>query len=163
MRAVFIVSFLANVVLAIVSWLILPEQVAIHFGQGGLPDSWASNLTSTFIMLGLHSLVFCSLYFSPKLFQLVPAKWISLPNRQYWLKPEHSSQAIEKFSRHIWQFGTTLFLFMFFLGLLSLKANLSDPVRLDEGPLLSALVIFLAYTGYWSFTLIRSFRIPPEH
>jgi hypothetical protein len=163
MRAIFLASFLANVTLALVSSIILPDRIAIHFGQGGIPDGWATNLTSTLTMLGVHSLVFCSLYFSPRLLTAVPAKWISLPNRGYWLRPEHRSQAVEKFCRHIWQFGTALFLFMLFAGLLSLKANLSDPVRLDEGLFFIALVIFLAYTGYWAVTLLKAFRAPSSN
>ncbi|MES9994235.1 MAG: hypothetical protein ABW098_19980 [Candidatus Thiodiazotropha sp.] len=113
-------------------------------------------------MLGLHIFLFCSLYFSPRLLDSVPVKWISLPNRDYWLTPERRSQAIANLSRQMWQFGTALFLFMLFLGLLSLEANLSDPVRLDEGALLVALVIFLFYTAYWLFVLVRVFRISPE-
>ncbi|WP_316366088.1 DUF1648 domain-containing protein [Candidatus Thiodiazotropha sp. CDECU1] len=163
MRTTFIVSFLANVMLALVSLVTLPDRVAIHFGQGGMPDGWASSLTGTLIMLGVHCLLFCSLYFSPRLLALVPAKWVSLPNRDYWLRPERHSQAIVKFSQYMWQFGTALFMFMLFTGLLSLKANLSDPVRLDEGPLLVALVVFLIYTGYWTLRLLRAFRIPPKH
>ncbi|MET0068424.1 MAG: DUF1648 domain-containing protein [Candidatus Thiodiazotropha sp.] len=160
MRTSFIASFLANLVLAILSLVMLPDRVAIHFGQGGMPDGWASNLTSTLIMLGLHTLLFCSLYFSPRLLVSAPAKWISLPNRDYWLKPEHRAQAVAILSQQMWQFGTVLFLFMLFVGLLTLKANLSDPVRLDEVPLIVALVIFLVYTAYWTFALLRAFRIP---
>ena len=77
MRTAFIASFLANVLLALLSLLILPERVAIHFGLGGLPDSWASNLNSTLLMLGVHALVFVSLYFSPKLLATMPSRCIS--------------------------------------------------------------------------------------
>jgi len=69
-------------------------------------------------------------------------------------------QALEKFSQLMWQFGTALFLFMFFVGLLTLKANLSDPVRLDERLFLIALAIFLVYTVYWTAVLLRAFRVP---
>jgi uncharacterized membrane protein len=162
MRNAFIASFLANLILALVSLVILPDQVAIHFGPGGTPDGWATNLASTLIMLGIHILVFCSLYFSPRLFTAVPSKWISLPNRDYWLRPEHRSEATARFSHHIWQFGSALFLFMFFAGLLTLKANLSDPVRLNERLFLIALVIFLAYTVYWTVALLRAFRVPED-
>ena len=77
MRVAFITSFLANVMVTLVSLLILPERVAIHFGLGGLPDSWASNLNSTLLMLGVHALVFVSLYFSPKLLATMPSQCIS--------------------------------------------------------------------------------------
>ncbi len=159
MRTVFVVSFLANVILAILSSVILPERVAIHFGLGGSPDGWATNLTSTLGMLVMHTLIFCSLYFFPRLLDRMPAKWISMPNRDFWLTPERRARARETISRHIWQFGTALFLFMLVAGMLTIKANLSDPVRLDEGPLLIAVVIFLAYTVYWTVALLRAFRV----
>jgi putative effector of murein hydrolase LrgA (UPF0299 family) len=55
MRAAFIASFLANVLLALLSLLVLPERVAIHFDLGGLPDSWASDLNSTLLMLTVQA------------------------------------------------------------------------------------------------------------
>jgi uncharacterized membrane protein len=155
MRSAFILSFLANVIMSVVSFAILPDRVAIHFGPGGSPNGWASNLTNTLIMLSVHTLVFCSLYFSPRLIARVPSKWISLPNRDFWLAPQNRANATEMFSHYIW-----LFLFMLFTGLLALRANLSEPVRLDETVFLAALVIFLAYTVYWTIVLLRAFRKP---
>ena len=38
-RTAFILSYMANVLLALVSLAILPERVAIHFGWGGMPDN----------------------------------------------------------------------------------------------------------------------------
>ena len=160
MRNAFIVSFLANVVLSLASLVILPDRVAIHFGLGGAPDGWASNLTSMLLVLGVHTLVFCALYFSPRLISTVPSKWISLPNRDFWLTPQRRHLAAEKLSHHMWRFGTALFLFMLFAALLTIRANRSDPVRLDEGLFLTGLVIFLAYTVYWVVALVRAFRIP---
>jgi uncharacterized membrane protein len=163
MHNAFIASFFANLALALVSFVVLPDRVAIHFGLGGTPDGWASNLTSTLIMISIHVLVFCSLYFSPRLLTSIPSKWISLPNRDYWLQPQHRAQALETFSQRMWQFGAALFLFMFVAGLLTLKANQSDPVRLDERLFLIGLVLFLAYAVFWTIALLRDFRVPRSH
>lgn len=162
MHNAFIASFVANLILAISSLVILPARVAIHFGPGGAPDGWASNRTSTLLMLGIHTLVFLSLYFSPRLLTAAPGKWVNLPHRDYWLQPENLSQAVEKFSQRMWQFGTALFLFMFFVGLLTMRANLSNPVRLNEGLFIAGLVIFLVYTVYWTVALLRAFRVPKK-
>jgi len=159
-RAAFIVSFLANLILSLTSLAVLPDRVAMHFGLGGAPDGWASSSTCTLMLLGTHAFVFCSLYFSPKFLAVAPSKWISLPNRDYWLSSQQRSRAVEMFSHYMWQFGAAIFLFMFFVGLLTLRANLSDPVRLDEGALLTAVVIFFAYTAYWLVALLRAFRAP---
>jgi uncharacterized membrane protein len=159
-RGIFLLSFLANVLLALVSLAILPDRVAVHFGLGGTPDGWASNLTNTLMMLGMHTLVFSSLYFSPRLLTTMPRRWISLPNRDYWLAPERRIQAAERFAHLMWQFGTAVFLFLLVAGLLTLRANLSDPVRLDERAFLVALALFLVYTVAWTVALLRAFRVP---
>ena len=59
--------------------------------------------------------------------------------------------------------GTALFLFMLFAALLTIRANRSDPVRLDESLFLTGLAIFLAYTVYWVVAMVRAFRIPKTH
>ena len=160
MRTAFVLSFLANVMLAGVSWVVLPDRVAIHFGHGGVPDGWASSLTSSLMMVGMHVLMFSLLYFSPTLVGKLPKRWISLPNRDYWLHAGRRSEAVERLRRLIWQFGLALFSFMLFAGLLALQANLSDPIRLDERLFLIGLVVFLAYTVFWTVALLRAFRIP---
>jgi hypothetical protein len=100
MRAVFIATFLANILLALLSLAILPDRVAIHFGLGGAADSWAASLTNT--------------------------------------------------------------LFMLLVGALTTRANLSDPVSLDENALLIGLGGFFAYTAYWTIGLLRAFRVPEK-
>ncbi len=160
MRSAFIASFVANLVLAIVSTQVLPERVAIHFGAGGAADGWGSTNANALLMAGVNLLLFCSIYLSPWLLERIPARWISLPNRDYWLTPENKERAVQIMRERMWQFGTALFLFLFFTGLLTISANLSQPVRLNEGFFLSGLVVFLVYSGYWTIALLRAFRIP---
>ncbi|MGE5155528.1 MAG: DUF1648 domain-containing protein [Bdellovibrio bacteriovorus] len=160
MRTAFILSFLANVALSLLSLAVLPARVAIHFGPGGAADGWASGSASTAIMLGVQILLFLSLYLSPRLLARVPARWINLPNRDYWLAPQRRTQALSRLSDHLWRYGTALFLFLLVAGLLTLQANLSDPVRLDERLFLGALLVFLVYTAWWIGTLLRAFRAP---
>lgn len=160
MRAVFVLSFLANVSLSLSSLAILPARVAVHFGSGGAPDGWASSLTSTSIMLGVQSLLFLGLYLAPRLLARVPSRWVNLPHRDYWLAPHRRAQALSRLSDHLWRYGTALFLFQLVAGLLTLRANLSDPVRLNERLFLTALVVVLAYTVWWILALLRDFRAP---
>jgi uncharacterized membrane protein len=160
MRAALLLSFLANIALALVSLAILPERVAIHFGQGGAPNGWASSRASTLFMIGINVLIFCGLYFSPKLISALPGKWISLPNRDYWLAPERLAQTTQRFGHYLWQFGVAVFIFMFVAGALTIQANLSEPIRLNERVFLVALVSLLVFTVYWTALLLRAFRTP---
>ena len=160
MRVALTLSFTANLMLTLVSALVLPERVAIHFAWGGAADGWASRLESTLLTVGLDTLLFLSFWFSPALLRWTPTKWVNLPNRAYWLSPERREATIARFSRRLWAFGTALFLFLLAVGLLTLKANRADPVRLDQPLFLVALTLLLAYTLYWTWTLVRDFRLP---
>lgn len=162
MRKIFIASFAANVILGIYSFFALPSRVATHFGSGGVPDGWASVGVHTFLVLGIETVLFLALAFSPGLMLKTPPEWINIPHRKYWLKPENRERMRTAVSKLMWRFGTALYIFLFVLGLLSLEANLSDPVRLDEKPLFWALGIFGAYIIFWCISLARTFRIPDD-
>lgn len=159
-RTAFFVSYAANVILALVALAILPERVAIHFGFGGLPDDWASSLVNTLIWLGLDTFLLLSLSFSPRLTAAIPAKWSNLPNKQFWLAPENRALFLEKYASLMQRFGTALFVFLFAVGLLTIQANQSDPVRLHEPSFFVVLGLFLAYTFAWAIRFFRSFRLP---
>jgi hypothetical protein len=61
--------------------------------------------------------------------------------------------------RVAYQFGAAIFLFLLLTGLLTIHANLCDPVRLDERLFLPVLVLFLGYTVVWCIVFFRRFRL----
>jgi hypothetical protein len=160
MRLALYLSFFANLLLALVSWMLLPERVAIHFGAGGIPDDWGSSLAMTGLSVGLSLLLFALLTHSADLVRRAPARWINLPNRAYWLVPERREATAARLHERLQAFGTALFGFLLVAEWLTLQANLSDPVRLDEPLFLTALGSFLVYTLYWTWSLVRAFRRP---
>lgn len=160
MRMTLILTFLANIALALASLAWLPDKVAIHFAWSGNADGWAARLDSVLLTLGLDTLLFLTFWLSPALLRRTPLKWVNLPNRAYWLSPERREATIARVSARLWAFGTVLFLFLLAVGLLTLAANRADPVRLDQPLFLVALALFLAYTLYWTVALGRDFRRP---
>jgi len=162
MRAGFILVFIANVVLSLVSLILLPSRVAIHFGLGGMGDNWVPSYVNTLFFIGTNMFLFVSFYFTPRLVFMFPTKWINLPNKDYWLRLENKARTVAMFSSLMWEFGIALFLFLFVVELLAIEANLSQPVRINEKLLFSALILFLLYTVYWCIKLFRSFRLPRE-
>lgn len=160
MRLLFIASFVANILLALVSLAILPSRVATHFGANGLADGWMPGPVNALIQVGMNALVFLLIYFSPHLVFALPARWVNLPNKQYWLKAENRARTRAILESLMWRFGTAIFLFLLVLGLLTLQANLSDPVRLDEQTFLPVFAVFMVYSVYWCVMVFRAFRIP---
>jgi hypothetical protein len=105
---------------------------------------------------------FCTFYYAPRWITAVPAKWVNLPNRDYWLAPAQKPQAREKLASLMWRFGVAFFLLFLAIGVFTLQANLADPPRLDETRFLVALSAFMLYTIYWTVAVVRDFRVPKE-
>lgn len=162
MRTIFGVVFAANVLLWLVSLVVLPDEVAIHFGRGGAPDSWASKEMNSLVFLVLETPLFLMLWYGPSLPLGLPPRFVSVPNKAYWLREENQPAFKQKMQHLMARFGTAFFLFFFCIGLLTVQANLSQPVRLNERAFFPVLVLFLVYTVVWSIGLIRSFRVPEE-
>jgi uncharacterized membrane protein len=162
MRMVFIVSFIANMILVAVGLVLCPGKVAIHFGMGGEPDGWASGSVNALIMSGVNILIFVSFFFTSYLIKITPSRWINLPNKEYWLKPENRDKMESKLKPHLWQFGTLTLMLIFIVNALAIQANLSEPVRLREDIFLWSLGLYVAYTIYWCIKTVLTFRIPKD-
>jgi hypothetical protein len=160
MRRLFIILFLANLAVTILAPYVLPTQVAIHFGMGGQPDSWTSRGVFVLIFLAFQVPLFFLLLYVPALILKCPAKIVSLPNRDYWLAEENKQRTGAMLSRMMSEYGAALFASLLGMGLLTIYANLSAPVRLNESLFLVLFCAFMAYTAYWCIRLFREFRIP---
>jgi hypothetical protein len=162
MRTLFFAVFLANVFLWLVSLVVLPDQVAVHFGRGGVPDSWASKESNALIFVLMEIPLFLLFWYAPSLPLGIPPRFVSLPNKDYWLREENRPAFKRRFQDLMDRFGAAFFVFFFCIGVLTFQANLSQPVRLNERLFLLALVLFLGYTVVWTIGLIRAFRVPDD-
>jgi len=160
MRVAFILSFIANIGLSLLSLAILPSRVAIHFGAGGNPDNWAPNYVQVLFFLSVEALLFFVIFYSPRLVTKLSPRWVNLPNKDYWLSEENKDLAVARMAHYMYQFGTVMFAFLFLVGMLTMQANLKDPVRLDQSVLLTALAVYFVYTIAWCVALYRGFRVP---
>lgn len=162
MRILFLATFAANVVLTLVSWVILPDNVAIHFGTNGMPDGWSPVWFHVLIFLGMQLVLFVTIWFGSKLSLGLHARWVNLPNKNYWLREENLPKAQEMVAATMMEFGTAMMLFLFVVGLLTIKANLSDPVRLSNEFFWPSFLIFMAFVVYWCIKLLFLFQVPRE-
>jgi len=163
MKNLFIATFVANVVVTLITFVVLPEEVAIHFGEDGKADGWAPNYVNALLMTGVHLLIFFSFYYSPRLMFLFPAKWINLPNREYWLSPENKPRTVGKTEQFMWRFGVSTFLFFLVISLLTLQANLAEEVKLSLPVFFTVLGAYMLYTVWWTIAFFVAFRMPKEH
>jgi len=159
-KAVFVFTFAANLVLCAVAWVVCPGTVANHFGPGGEPNGWMLSGINALVMGGTSLLLFVSFYFTPHLLRVVPARWVNVPHRDYWMAEENRPRMIAIMSRSMYAFGTAIFGFLFVVQALVLDANLSDPVRFREEIFWWPFGAFMLYSVVWTIRLFLSFRVP---
>lgn len=157
-RSALIVSFAANIVLAALSTAFLPATVAIHFTTGGAPNDWAPRHVSALIFIAMNAILFAAILSAPRLSFAMPARWINIPRKDFWLAPGNRARTQAKISALLDQFGAVLLLFIFIIDSLVIEANLSCPVRLNERLFFVCLILFVVYTAAWTIAFNRSFR-----
>lgn len=160
MHKILIVVFLANLILMAVSLAILPDQVAIHFGGGGRPDSWASKEFNAAVFLVLEVPFFLMFYFASSMNLGISKKFLNVPNKDYWLEKDNQTRFQKIFGYYMAEFGVAIFIFFFCISALALQANLSDPVQLDNTLTMILFVAYLLYTLWWLVRLVKGLRIP---
>ena len=81
------------------TYLLSPARVPVHYGPTGIPDQWAAStqlLVAYGCAVGIGTALFLAL---PELVRIAPVRTIQIPNRDYWLTPEHRPLATAKFAR----------------------------------------------------------------
>lgn len=160
MRALLLLLFLANLVLAGVAVWIGPAEIATHFTAGGEPDGWMSSGANAAWMCGISVLLFVLFYGVADLMHVLPVRWVNLPHREYWLHPDRIDETRAALARQLARIGAATFLLMLVTGVLALQANLAEPVRLREDLVWTALGLYGAYTLYWCVRFTLAFRVP---
>ena len=162
MRKLLIAIFVASVLLSWVSLIYLPPEVAIHFGPKGMPDSWGTREFQAVFFLAMDLGLFLLFLYLPTLILKLPRKLISLPNREYWLAEENVTRFKAIFEELWFEYGTAILLFLLLTKALTIDANLSSPVQLNNGIFWFLFVAFMLYTIYWTVKICRSFKVPSD-
>jgi uncharacterized membrane protein len=160
MALVFYLVFALNITLALGSLAVLPDKVASHYGADGAPDAWMTKEAHAVIMVALDVGLLLLIAGTPLLVMKLPRGLVNVPNKDYWLKDENRPALKGMFKGWMAEFGTALFLFFLCGGMLAVQANLSDPVRMNQGPFIGCLVAFSVYVVIWIIRFYRAFRIP---
>lgn len=159
-RMVMNAVFLLVVLLNLFSWFILPDNVAIHFNASGTPDGWAPGWFHIVSFTVLMAVLYASFALAPRLLEEVPAKYVSLPNRDYWLQDENRPEAVRRMSNLMHSFGAVTGLLMLAVLIMLIKANLSDQVRLPGRLMWIMMIAYFSYMAWWLVRIFTAFRIP---
>jgi uncharacterized membrane protein len=161
-RIFYVVVLLICIFETVRLWNITPAQMASHFDIFGDPDRFSTKeeffgfeFQTMLVVVGLGVL-------SQVLILITPVERINIkmPNREYWLAPEHRDEILDRMS----SFAAMLFgivLLAVQAGFeLAVSANLHQPIVFDAQMMLMFIAGFFVVTILMLVWLTISFRVP---
>lgn len=156
-RSLFFAIALAAIAQCIHDFPLLPERMASHFAASGMPNGWMSKsqffLTYAFVFLPAVAVEF---WVASRISRKPDGK-INLPNKEYWLAPEHRAETFAYFESFFAWYGCALLALLAFAMGLAMKANLTPTPQLPTGPIVSALLAFVFFNVMAIAAMYRRF------
>jgi len=154
----FVVLLLANAFFIMTTSGALPERIASHFAASGDANDYMTRdgyrifmlLFAVGFPLVMAALISCLAWLMPNI--------TNIPNRAYWLAPERRETTFAVLSGYALWLGCLLVLLMGGVHWLLVRANAVNPPKLENGPFIALLLVFVAATILWTVMLLRRFR-----
>jgi uncharacterized membrane protein len=142
---------------------LLPDVVASHFNGRGTANGWQTKSAFFGVLVGVSVLAAVVGFGIPRIIAVLPAAFINLPNKRYWLAPEHLAETMEFLDSYFAWFGCALFLIMILTFDYALQSNLhpeNPPASSRMWYILASLVVFMMA---WTGRLLNKFlRVPRD-
>lgn len=140
----------------------LPSTMASHFNGSGAPNGWQPKELFFALLWGVLVLVSVLAFGIPQIIESIPAQFINLPNKEYWLAPERRAESMAFFTTQFGWFGCALLLFLVFTFELAVQANIRPRPVMDSSTFFYGLIVFLVFAFLLPVRLLTRFRRPPE-
>ena len=141
----------------------MPEVVASHFNGRGAPNGWQTKTAffGTFVAMTVLSVVIG--FGLSAIIGVVPTQLINLPNKQYWLSPEHRGATMEFLKSYFAWFSCAMYLVMIVFFDYAVQSNLHPENPPAVSHLWYTLAAFLAFVIAWLIRMFTRFgRVPQE-
>jgi serine/threonine protein kinase len=167
---VFFILYAAYVAMVLATIDTLPARVATHFGFEGRADGWMSRSGYQLFELAFPLGIALILTGVSALVRFIPAQFVNLPRKDYWLVPERRALTAAMIRSRMTWLACLMTLFFGGLHMLTLEANRVQPPQLPMGGLLMIMMFFLISLMLWVILLLMRFaetgegsRHVPQH
>ena len=141
----------------------LPDVVASHFNGRGVPNGWQTKLAFFELFAAVSVLIAIIGFGIPRIIASVPPQLINLPNKRYWLAPEHLAETMAFLKAYFAWFSCAVFLIMILTFDYAIQSNLHPDHRPDVFRLWYILAGFLAFVVVWIIRMFTRFgRLPRD-
>jgi uncharacterized membrane protein len=139
----------------------LPDVVVSHFNGRGAANGWQTKSAFFGLFVSVSVLAAVVGFGVPRIISALPAELINLPNKRFWLAPEHLAETMEFLNSYFAWFGCALFLIMILTFDYALQFNLHPENPPDPARMWYILAGFLVFMVVWTARLLAKFlRVP---
>ena len=141
----------------------LPALMASHFAANGAPNGFQPKEVFFILMIivvgrsgdvdGHRAIILSS----------KPPERLNLPNKSYWLAPEHRLETFRFFRTQMAWFGCAILFVLLYGTSLAINANLNTDRRFDSISMFYVMVVFGVFTLVWVIQFVRHFNKIPPH
>ena len=140
----------------------LPDVVASHFDGRGVPNGWQTKPAFFGLFAAVSVLIAIIGFGIPRIIASVPPQLINLPNKRYWLAPEHLAETMAFLKAYFAWFGCAVFLIMILTFDYAIQSNLHPDRRPDVSRMWYILAGFLAFLVVWIIWMFTRFGRAPR-
>jgi hypothetical protein len=123
----------------------LPEVVAAHFNGQGQANGWQTKPAFFVVLVAVSVLAAVVGFGIPRIIASLPIQLINLPNKGYWLAPEHIAGTMEFLNRFFAWFGCAVFTVILFTFDFAVQSNLHPDHPPDATRMWYLLAAFLVF------------------
>lgn len=134
----------------------LPPTVASHFDAQGNPNGWMGKDVFVIIEALIVIFVVGEFLLVPYFIRKMPNSMINLPNKEYWLGPEHREEMLSIMGRYFEVFGAMVLVLFVIVNQFVYLANVSKTNLTSF--IWIVIVGFLIFSVVWLVKLMREFK-----
>jgi hypothetical protein len=140
----------------------LPDVVASHFNGRDVPNGWQSKPALFGLFVAVSVLAAVVGFGIPRIIATAPPQLINLPNKRYWLAPEHLAETMEFLGTYFAWFDCAVLLIMILTFDYAIQSNLHPGDRPDISRMWFILADFLVFVVVSVARMFIRFGRPPQ-
>ena len=146
LKYTFLVSAVVFILLQIIYYPQMPNNVAIHFNTQGQVNGWMPRNANLFMSCILVVIITLSFVGVPYILKSMSGDLISIPKKEYWLSANNKERLIKILSKYLYSIGLTTNLFMTFLFHQLYRFNIHAIDTVSIIAILPFLIIIFGFT-----------------